>query len=153
MRLLLEGGAAVNAQAETKMTALMLASHSDNSEAVATLLAHGADPDLRNDKGESAFAFAQSDGVASMLPEEANLEIYLVPATVVGVLVGYVLMSMRARQKREWCKDTMTEIYSKYNKKKLTEVDALMDKFAGNEDELVRIAREKYCAKEGKKTK
>jgi hypothetical protein len=155
MYLLLEAGAAVDQQAENKMTALIFAASSGNADAVATLLARGADPNLRNDDGQSAFSFAQSEAIVSMLPhEESALEMYAVPVGVaVFVLALYLYLSSSSEKKQRWCKETLTEIYTKYNKSKLSEVDALVKKFYGNEDKLIRVARQKYCGEETKKTK
>ena len=60
-----------------------------------------------------------------------------------------------AEKKRQWCERELTKLYTEHNKAKLPEVGALLRKFAGNEDELIRVARAKYCggAGEAKKTR
>ena len=70
---LLKSGAEVNNQSRKQgVTALMLATVSDNAELVQMLLEHGADADLRNIFGKTAKGLAEEWGnsaVADLLPD------------------------------------------------------------------------------------
>lgn len=62
VRWLLEQGAPIDAPSPNRSTALMMAARYGASESVELLLARGADPRLRNDRGLSAADFARGAG-------------------------------------------------------------------------------------------
>ena len=62
LRWLLDQGAAIDAPSPNRSTALMMAARYGASESVEVLLARGADPRPRNDRGMSAADFARSAG-------------------------------------------------------------------------------------------
>ena len=63
VELLLEKGAEVNVQGELEgFTALMTAAAEGQLEVVRLLLAHGADPDLKDVDGDTAESFAEQKG-------------------------------------------------------------------------------------------
>jgi ankyrin repeat protein len=60
--LLLKAGAAVNERQSGGFTALMAAAQNGDTELLRLLLAHGADPSIRDDQGRSAADIAVSAG-------------------------------------------------------------------------------------------
>lgn len=75
VKLLTERGAPVDALAPNGNTPLMMAARDGAIDAVPWLLAHGADPKLRNGRGMSAADFARSggrDALAARLDEAAR---------------------------------------------------------------------------------
>ncbi len=75
VKLLLDRGARVDALAPNGSTPLMMAARDGAIDAVPVLLAHGADPKLRNKAGLSAADFARSggrDGLAAKLDAAAR---------------------------------------------------------------------------------
>jgi ankyrin repeat protein len=70
VRLLLDRGAAVNAESPNRTTPLMMAAQSGSEASVELLLSRGADPKARNDRGLGAADFArlgQRDALAARL--------------------------------------------------------------------------------------
>ena len=68
-RLLLEAGAAVNERQSGGFTPLMSASQNGDTELLTLLLAHGADPSVRDDQGRSAADIARAAGHAEIAAE------------------------------------------------------------------------------------
>jgi uncharacterized protein len=66
-RLLLDGGADVNGQAEGGFTALHTAAQNGDEELVRLLLERGADRSLSTDQGRRPFDLAQSDRLRSLV--------------------------------------------------------------------------------------
>lgn len=70
VKLLLDRGAAVNAESPNRTTPLMMAAQYGSDASVDLLLSHGADPKARNDRGLGAADFArqgQRDALAARL--------------------------------------------------------------------------------------
>jgi uncharacterized protein len=67
--LLLERGAIVDAESPDRSTPLMLAARYGKEESVKLLLARGADPKRRNDRGMTAADFARGGGRESLAVE------------------------------------------------------------------------------------
>ena len=70
VRLLLDRGAAVNAESPNRTTPLMMAAQYGSEASVELLLSRGADPKARNDRGLGAADFARSgqrDALAARL--------------------------------------------------------------------------------------
>lgn len=63
VKRMLEAGADVNAQDKRGMTALMVAARYSRKEAVALLLAHGADPSIRDNEGRNAASMTRDSDV------------------------------------------------------------------------------------------
>ena len=61
-QLLIENGAAVNAQQTTGVTALHSAAHQGNLKLVKYLIDNGADISIKTDDGKTAIDFAEQDG-------------------------------------------------------------------------------------------
>ncbi len=75
VELLLERGAAIDAESPNRTTPLMMAARYGTEAAVRLLLARGADPRRRNDLGLTAADFARSvgrDALAAELDRAAN---------------------------------------------------------------------------------
>jgi ankyrin repeat protein len=66
--LLLEAGAEVNARCHAGKTALMYASYGE-IDLVGALLAAGADPDIRNNDGETALNMAVNEDIRNLLQQ------------------------------------------------------------------------------------
>ena len=62
LAVLLDAGVDVNAPYEHQLTALMWAAGQGHADAVALLLARGARPDLRDDRGQTALDIARGAG-------------------------------------------------------------------------------------------
>jgi len=62
LKFLLERGAPVDARSPNGSTPLMMAARYGHSVSIELLLARGADPKLRNDRGANAADFARMDG-------------------------------------------------------------------------------------------
>ena len=67
IELVVEAGAAIDAQQHQGWTALHEAVHQENLDLTRYLLAHGADPKLQNDEGKSAIGLAADQGSAAIL--------------------------------------------------------------------------------------
>lgn len=59
MRVLLGGGADINATSDNGSTALMMAVRGNHLKAVSFLLSHGADPKITNEQGDNALSWAE----------------------------------------------------------------------------------------------
>jgi ankyrin repeat protein len=62
IRLIVEAGAPVNGKQQEGWAPLHEAAHQKNAELTGYLLAHGADPNVRNDAGKSPRDLAEGDG-------------------------------------------------------------------------------------------
>lgn len=82
-RVLDQEGLDINARGPDGWTLLMTAAWKDKADFVEFLLAHGADPYLANDKGETAAVLTTSDGVLYALDQVGALRDPL-PATSTG---------------------------------------------------------------------
>ena len=67
---LLDAGAQVDAHDKDGNTALMLASRNGHVDVVRTLLARGADPSARNNKGDSAMCWTTDSGCMELCDDE-----------------------------------------------------------------------------------